>query len=375
MSISKVAWIVLGTIFSQGTHAKQIDMFNDMQLDISGYVGWKQINSTVKYSNIKSSPELGLTTSLKISESLTFFNQYKYGNSINSALVYAQLNYQLPIPIEDLVVTAKVGKLRHSSSLYSATRVNPLTRQGVFLPQSIYWDQLGQAITSGTGVGIDIKYKDLLVTALVDKPVVTNHIKDGQALTGKNYGTMTIPFGHPLVTVQYEVPEYNIRTQFSWERFQLHYQDGLPPDNILASSRHPNTITADLAHQGIEWRHEDWTMSFETQLVKRIGVNWFEFGQVAIGTSTTVEYDVNENISLRANYNTYLSRVPSREPQGKYFKDLNIGMNWHEGNWMMNIEGHYNRGGKTVDTDNYIRAPDDYKHYFVTGFNIVYFWD
>jgi hypothetical protein len=364
-------WGMLCTV----VEAQQFELFDRVQVDVSGYVGWKQINSNVKYSNIKSSPELGLTTSIKFADNLTFFNQYKYGTTFSSAMVFAQLNYILPIPIDDLVVTTKLGKLRHNGSLYSSTRVNPLTRQGVFQPQSIYWDQLGQTITSGNGVGIDIQYKNLLITTILDKPVVADPIKDGQAWTSKNLGPMTMSFGHPLITLQYEIPEYSIRTLFSWERFELNYPNGLAANNILVDSRHPSTIIAEGTHQGIEWKYDDWTMSFETQLFKRVGVNWTQLDKIAIGTSTTVEYDVTDNIALRFNYNNYKSRLPSTFPQGAYFKDINAGINWHDGHWMVNVEGHYDRGGKTVDADNYNNAPADYKQYFVTGVNVVYFWE
>ena len=339
---------------------------NGMKFDISGYVGWKQIFSDRQFDSVPSEPDIGLTTSLKVTDRLNIFNQFRYGNSINEILVYNQINYTPAILMEDFELTIKGGKLWYDWGLYGKTRVNPRTRKGVFQPQSMYWNTLDTTITGGVGLGVDIKYKEFSISYIVDKTAVTDK--------NKTAGAWVTPFGtdyrssfggHQSVVVGYGIPEYGLRFVSHVHIFNTSYK-------ILQHEYHAVPTIGGL---GVEWEYENLTLSVEGLCTRKPKGSW-AFSQLYCGISPSIEYDIDENWSVRMNYNQYSTPLLYSPVQTQNFsRDLNIGVGWHMGNWVANLQADYIRGGRLVDPANLLNNPYGYKEFYVVGMNLVYFWD
>lgn len=344
-----------------------------MQLNVSGYVGWRQMISKVDYDSVPSEPELGLMTSLKVTDRLNFFNQLKWGKSFDEVLVYSQVSYTPYIPIDDFTLTLKAGKLRYDNSLYNITRINPRTRQGVFQPQSLYWNTLAQTITSGIGVGFDFSYKNLSGSFVIDKQVIDNPRKESRAWTTRNFTNMTAKFGqHHTASLQYVIPEEGLRFKTSWNKSKFDIPIGA---GALIGAPDALTFGVEYWMLGAEWSHGKWVHALEFQMTKKDGTNWSQTGKLAYGASLTNEYDINENWTIRSNVNFYQSAAVVNLPQEKYNRDINLGINWHHADWLVGAEVHYIRGGRIVDPDNFAANPEDYKSFYVIGLNAAYFFD
>jgi len=354
--------------------AKTYELPYDIHIDISGYVGWRQMFSNVKFDAVPSEPELGLLANLQVTDRLRIFNQFKYGTTINEILVYNKILYTPDIPIDDFELTFRGGKIRYDNLLYNATRVNPRTRQGVFQPQAIYWNPMAQTVTSGTGGGVDIKYKNLTVSYVLTDQTSVNSDLEAKAWTRANNTTnYKTKFGsYQLATIGYEIPEYGIRTRSSWEGFKATFDVINGPKN--------NDLSGQRLSTGIEWIHNDWTLSVEGFCLQRGSKVWNTFSGSFCAISPTVEYDITPEFSARINYNQYRTpgitqaKTPGAQAQ-TYSKDLNLGFGWHKGQWLANVQVNYIQGGRLVDPYNFAANPTDYKNFYVVGTNLVWFWE
>ena len=349
--------------------AKTYELPLNMAIDTGGYLGWKQIFSDVQFDSIPSQPELGLLANLKVTDRVNIFNQFKYGVNINDVLVYNNISYILPIPIDNLNVTFRGGKIRYDNFLYNNTRISPRTRQGVFQPQAIYWDTFAQTATSGSGFAVDLSYKNFTAFYIVDKSTIVNPDKEAKAWTiVPNANDLRSHFGgHQLVTVGYEIPDYGLKTKVFWQTEGFSFTVPNAPERIFFGGEQVGT--------GIEWTYKDFTTSLEGMCTKRREWNWVDFSRLFCAISPTVEYDITENISTRINYNQYRTPFPPANHIQTYSKDLNLGFSWHKGNWLANIQGDYIQGGRLVDADNFAANPNDYKHFYVIGTNVVWFFN
>ena len=378
MKFKKVT-LIIGLLLNPTVYARTYDLPYNMQFDVSGYAGWRQIFSSARHDSIPSQPELGLLANLKLTDNLTIFNQFKYGTTINDILVYNQINYTPNIPIQDFEITLKGGKIRYDNFLYNNTRVNPRTRQGVFQPQAIYWYPFAQTLTSGTGIGFDSKYKNFNISYVITNPTVVNADKEAKAWTRQSKGTnFNSNFGgFQLANIGYEIPDYGIKTKLFWQRNNFSFDVINGPQNI--------GLSLDYIGGGIEWKYNNLTLSSEGFCLQRSSLFWHTgFSGLTCAISPTIEYDITENISIRTNYNQYRSpETPGRTTQNRvpdaqlqtYSKDVNVGIGWHKGQWLMNIQADYVQGGRLVDPYNFIENPTNYKQFWIVGTNLVYFFN
>lgn len=359
--------IILLVLCSFQAHSRTFEFGDGQEFNISGYVGWKQIISDVKYDQVKSEPELGLITSVKLTDRLSVFNQFKWGENFDDILAYSNISYDLPIPVDYLTVTIKGGKLLHDTFLYNATRINPRTRFGVFQPQSVTWDSLGMATVSGIGIGTDIKYKNFTLSYIVDDMTIINRNTEAQAWTNNPAArNLQSGFGTQVLVLSYEMPEYGLFYRF-WaqkENFTLNmYNQGYKTGGEHFGG-------------GIEWTYDKFIASAEVMATKRKEVGWGNWKDVSFAPSVTVEYELNEHWVVRGNYNQYRTPHDIDAPEiARYYKDINFGVGWRYNNLMINAQVNYIQGGRLVAPNNVFDKPSDYDNYFVTGMNIVYFFD
>ncbi len=339
-----------------------------MQFDVNGYAGWKQIISNVEFDLIPSEPELGLTTSIKLTDRLTIFTQVVYGRTIDKIFAYNQLSYTPYIPIDDFTLTIKGGRILHNTFLYNATRIDPRTRQGVIQPQAMSWDNLNRATTSGDGIGADITYKNATISFVADKMVIVDATTQAQSWSNNpNMHNLTTNFDNRIIALDYEIPEHNLRTKFWAEKNSFTIEDSFHTQYKLGGEH---------LGAGIEWIPAPFVLSAETFCTKIDRVRWSQFNKLYCGVSGTVEYDITDNWTIRGNYNQYITTAdPTAIDVAKDSKDLNGGVNWHHKNWMIGAEAHYIQGGRLVDTESVYANPNDYKRFYVVGMNLVYFFD
>lgn len=364
----KLSIIFLLFILCGSVSAYEYKLPYNMNLSYSGYVGWKQIISNVKYDSLQSEPEIGLTTSLPITDRLVAFNQFKFGTTVDEIFVYNQLSYTPYIPVKDFSLTLKAGRILHDTFLYNSTRINPRTRQGVFQPQAMAWDIFGRAITSGTGFGADFRYKKLYGSYVIDKITVINKDSEAQGWANVPYAYgLKSKFGqNHIVTLGYDLDEYGIRLKAWGEKNTFTMGIRGVDGRVRLGGEHLGA--------GIEWRYEKFLASFETLATKRKSARWGNWHSIYFGTSTSVEYDITDNVTLRANYNQYRTPHDQGPQVSRYSQDMNVGANWHSGNYMVGVQVNYIKGGRLVDAENVYAHPEEYKNFWIVGLNAVYFF-
>jgi len=372
MSIKQIVYLICLIIPSNQIFAITYEFSNGINLQISGYLGARYILSHVEFDAAGTGIEAGFITNLKLTDRLVVFNQFKYGTTVDDILVYNHIAYTPNIPINNFQLTLKGGKIWYDTTLYNITRVNPRTRQGVFQPRALYWNIFEESNTSGVGVGFDAKYKNFKLSYLIDKQ--TTQFTDTQTLFSDDDEKDNKPkpiktkFGdHQLVSLGYEFPKYGVRTIAFWETSKIITSNPIPIDIGLNAGSRVGT--------GIEWVQDDFTASLEGICVKRKNVGWTQFSKLYCGISPTITYNINEDFSIRANYNQYRSPDNTAPQIQTYTKDINLGIGWHKGSWIANIEGHYIQGGGFIDPTDIRHHSTEYNHFYVIGTNLVYFWD
>jgi hypothetical protein len=355
--------ILLVCSFCSTINARTFELGGDSTLDVSGYVGWTQVwqsPGTHAYNwqphekgDILSGPEIGILTNYKFNDRLTIFNQIKMGTSLNDVLVYSFADINL-FSSTDWDVSIAGGRLRYDLGLYSQTRVNPRTRPGIVPPQAIYWNSLRELLTSGTGVSGKIRFKDVSVEYSVTDPSIINDKREAENWSGGIIDKFNTHFGSTrILTVNYD-PGNGFRAKYNWMTFNT----GGKPSNLGNLLYGPSFKEIDeLMIAGIEYRKDKWKFSGEAVWFKAFDQNWTGGGHPISGDnsrgfSLTAEYDLNDHVTTRVNYNEYSAGyVPPATPWLHYAKDFNVGIIYHRPNWQVSLEGHHINGGRWVSPD------------------------
>lgn len=368
-------FILLTAIASTNISARQFDLGDGKTLDLSGYAGWMQINSSTELgSHIKSQPELGLLMNLQLGPTLQVFNQFTYGQNADQVLVYNFVAWT-PHIFDDLEITMRGGRLRHEYGWYNALRVNPRTRPGVLAPQSIYWNELQQILTSGNGVNISFKWKGLELTYTIDDPVVMDPVQEAFTWSAGSLNKINTKFGsHQMLTATYELEDIPLAFRFNY--VSLNFGNDRNP-----YLNYPQDMGKDFYTEfmmfGIKYEGDGWSLSGEALELIDDG-EWTDWKDVSYGYSFTGTYDLDENWTLRANFNAFQSNFLQQAGAPKpatQFKDTSLGLNWHDGNWMVGVDVHYFQGGITLDIDKVLANPRDYENNWMVATNVVYFFD
>jgi len=346
--------------------------FAGMKLYTNGYVGYKYVTSSVKNTTIPSAPELGLELSLDINEHWSAYTQFAYDSNAYNSLVYSFLSYE-HVLYDDLTVRINAGKLRHNTGLYNNTRINPRARPGVIVPQSIYWDSLSHILTSGEGVNLTLKYKNLELGYTIDNPVVTDPVTEATIWTGPLLRSINASFGsHQMATIKYSFDSIPLELKSSWTKIDLGNDNSPMLAYILPSYANSNQGVQFITTGGI-YTHKDWTFSAEHLYLKPFYTNWFT-DYNSQGLSFTIRKEITEHVSLYTNYNQYTTKPLVSTPYHEYSKDINIGVNYHQKNWMIGAEVHHINGSRWMNPADYVNNNSDYKEWWMVGLNAVYFF-
>jgi hypothetical protein len=350
----------------------------DHNIHWSGYVGYKQLISNNHITNTfsgMSTPELGLNI-IYNNNNFQVFNQFRYGTNAETILVYNFAQYTFNL-FHDTNLTIKGGKLRHDFGLYNTTRVNPITRQGVVVPQAIYWEAFQETFTSGAGVNATLQIKDVELSYTLDDPTIIDSQKLIRTFTGPVLSDVSTSLGsHQIASLNY-TPR-NIPLVIKSSFVILNFGNKTTPlYNALFPKLANTDVVAQLATLGVEYSIGKFIFAGEALYTKSPDKKWIQdFNKISHGVSFTGTYHINDNVDARVNYNEYTSAYgkllnPANKPL-QYQQDINIGLNYHVNNWMFQVEAHKIKGARSIDSVDINGNVSDYNNWYMVATNVVY---
>ena len=352
---------------------------DDIKMDVNGYVGYKYIVSSERNTSIQSEPELGLVLSLQLHDYFSLYTQFKYDERIEDALVYSFASFDYPIT-SDSSISIKAGKLRHSLGLYNDLRISPRTRPQVIIPQSIYWNILGTILTSGVGVRIDAKWKNLEVSYSISEPVITDPVSDAKVWAGALINKTSTKFGDAQTAYIKYTGDEGLVLKSSVTRFNLG-NEYTPTYKYLFPQYYDKDNVFFLFNNSIQYTWNDLTLTGEHMLVKGTINEWNRPSLWSNGWSVSAKYEITEYLSTYINYNQYNSQISKLSPlippsPGNLSTtgDLNGGFNYHRDDWQFGIEAHRIQGARWMYSSDYKSDPSGYDTWWMIGMNVAYFF-
>lgn len=348
-----------------------------MALDVNGYVGYQYVNSTAPNHDVVSEPELGVSGSLQITDNLSAYTQFTYSkNNLDDAMVYSFMSYDSKLS-DSVGIGIKAGRLRHDYALYNEVRVNPRTRPGIIMPQSIYWDSLKFLLISGDGINFNTSIKNLELGYTLDKPEIVNNIAEAKVWSPLLLNSVSSYFGsHQLATAKYTFTDIPLVLKSSWTWLDLG-NDNTKYVAMLFPGKGNDHQVVQLWNNGFISKIDDFTLSGEVLMVKPFVADWFNSNETNFGVSVTGRYEVTEHISMYTNYNEYNSAKRYNGTKPAHLtgaKDINFGINYHEKDWMVGAEIHHVNGSRWLNPGDTNNNPDAYKEWYMIGINAAYFF-
>ena len=356
------------------SEAGQVDFSPESNFQYSGYVGYQQVSGTADINQSFSSaePQLGLNL-IYNNRNFQLFNQFRFGTNIETVAVYNFAQYTFNLA-EETNFSIRGGKVQHELGLYNTSRIDPRTRQGVIMPQSIYWNTFENFFTSGVGVEALLQYKDIIFTYTIDDPTITNSAEVRKMMTGPLLNSMQTTFGsHQNVSITYSPRDLPLVLKTTHTRFNFG-NDTSQYMTLYDNNQIGKDLIAYVTTFGAEYKIGDFQLSAETLIFTKSNQRWTDIADMNKGYSFTGVYSLFDHFDLRLNYNQYVSnetKFYSTNPWMGYYKDTNVGINFHPtNNLMFQLEGHHINGGRTVyTTDSNL---DQYKEWYMINFNAIY---
>lgn len=364
-------------LYSVAGFATEYHVNDYIKGDVRGFIGYKTVwpIGAKKFNSVTDYPEMGVVIQNNFTEEFDCYFFGRYGRTLEGAAVYAQCGYVLPNVMENLDLKLKGGHLINDFGLYNSTRVNPRTRQGIYLPQAIYPATIRGELASGLGVGFDGKYKNWNFQYAIESKTVLDAESEGKAWatslnrTDRFFGDMQI------ATIQYTTDDDNWRFKVSGIRVDLGNDfAGIP----RSYSQHLPHLVNNIIMPSIEWHNEKWMLSAEGYALKSsITVPSNPTNNLVYAYSLLGTYEVNPEWTIRANWNQYLS--PFKETGDAAIRekhhDLNLGLQWHKNNWLLGGQINWVQGGRFVPYSDFTSDPNSYKNFVVISGNLTYFFD
>lgn len=356
-------------------YARSINLYKDIDLNYNGYVGYKFVTSSIENNLHNSEPELGLILSTQINDNFSLYTQFAYdSNTVFNALKYSFASFDKKIN-EDFEIGIKAGKLRHNYASFNEYRVSPRTRQGIIMPQAIYWDVLRYLLTSGTGVNITFKFFDQLELGYtIDDPETFDPEKEAEAWSKTVYNSIETSFGsHQLAYAKYQFKEIPLWIRATWTYLDLGQNITNIAKRISPTGRN---MPGELFTLGFQYSPDNWTFSGEALAVKPSISEW-NIDNTTFGFSTSIKYDFENNFRIYTNYNRYFTDPSFNPHRPSYIKethDASIGVSYEYENWLLGVEYHHIIGGRWLDPNDIKTEQDNLNSWHMIAANIVYFF-
>lgn len=310
------------------------------QFDISGYIGYRYIWSSIGTDPIGSYPELGLLFNYNpnryISTKIQLnVNRNALEHNAENFLTYAFLTYQNSF--HEIPFKINIGKLRHEFELYNANIVNPSTRPGgTVAPQAIYWHNLSSTLTSGYGISVSAMLSDFKIKYTISKYIVVNEKQESLMWTGVDFVSMDPYFGSSqIINFNYEPNHLPIIIKSSWSRIKL------------------NKDIKDLqfATFGVEYDTNTFSTSAEILLVRSFGNDWIDVDKLRFGYSISAGYYLYDDLEFHANANIYENSTGinnSIPDAANKWKDFSVGVTKYYKSFEFKADIHKVYGGRTL---------------------------
>lgn len=377
--LKKLLLLTILISINPSVDASQYDIDDNQNIQYFGYLGYKYLTASncihrTYNEHGYGTPDVGLNL-IYNRNNFQIFNQFRYGSDVGTALVYNFMQYTFNFKHE-LDITLKGGKLRHDIGLYNASRINPTTRQGVIMPQSIYWDAFDEFMTSGTGVGITMRYKEIELSYTIDDPTIVDQEKTSRVFWSGLLNRTNTTFGsHHIISAIYSPTNQPLIVKASWMHLDFGSDTSALMQKYFPKQANKNVFGETLAF-GAEYKWRDFILAGETLWFRSSDRSWDHIADISRGISVTTTYQATEYVDIRLNYNEYNSvsarKLHPEAPWMGYYKDTSIGVNYHINNYMIQVEGHHINGSRVLDPLDVANNSDDYRDWWMIGMNVVY---
>ena len=367
--------------------------------------------------------EAGALYSTKVYKDLGFSGQLLGRKVSESSGDDIRLDYAfLSLPLyrkDEVQLIARLGRIRSSFGFYNETRDIPHTRTGIFMPQSIYYDQTRNSFYSADGIEFFISKgfdeTQLSFQVFLSKPVVDEEeIKEVSALNPSNLDgdqslLVKLAYGSEFegwrAALTYYRPEYTIDVNpvLAVSPSVVGLPAG-PAVNVQIygddSSFYSETVLTSL-----EYNQLDWSITAEysrNKLESKVNLDvnktvanspllqFLSPMQLSLAQQYAVQnikYAGHEesfyiqglyrwtdttDTYIRYDYNR-LRDVSFADPYG-HFVDMNIGASWRPNhNWLVRGEFHYIDGwSRLFNRDNQSQRTNRYWN--VAALQVAYRW-
>ena len=340
-----------------------IDNSTFEKFDISGYLGYRYIWSSIGTDPVGSYPEAGLLLNYNPTQHISANMQLNVNRNaleynMENILTYGFLSYQNSFG--SIPFRVNIGKLRHEFGLYNANIVNPSTRpSGTVAPQSIYWNNLSSTLTSGYGVHAEVYLGDFKLGYTIDKHIIVDEEQESLMWAGVPFVDMDPYFGsHQIVNFNYEPNDLPIVVKTSWTRLKLN----------------KDIKDIQFATLGVEYDNNTFSASAEILLLRPTHIDWTDIDELRYGYSISTGYYIWDDFEVHVNANIYensgINQFGLYEDGADKWKDFSIGATKYVEDFEVKADIHKVYGGRVLKPHAFDN--DGIDDWWYVGTSIVY---
>jgi hypothetical protein len=366
--------ILILSLLPSLVNAGALKITDDIDLNYNGYIGYRYVTSSVQDTVHNSAPELGLTLSSQLTDNISLYTQFAYEEDMFNALKYSFMTFEKRIT-PNFEFSVKAGKLRHNFASFNEYRVNPRTRQGIIVPQAIYWDVFKHLVTSGTGVNINFKlFNQLELGYTIDDPEIYDRKQEAKAWSSVIHKSIDTSFGsHQLAFAKYHFSNVPLWVRATWTSIDL----GKDTNTIVKFiSYNGQNNPTEIITTGFQYNPDQWTFYGEAMFIKP-GVSKWNNKDMTVGFSTGIKYDFENDIRVYTNYNRYHTKTSFSGNAPSYITethDISVGVSYDYKDWLLGFEYHKVIGGRWLNPDDIKKERNNLENWDMFAANIVYFF-
>ena len=311
---------------------------DDPLLNVNGYVS---VSTHTFNSNEMRLPnvELGIGAVKEINDNNHIYGSLSYNNKdyvdgtqlkVNS--LYLSSSYSL----NDYEIKTQIGRIKNSFFLHNESRNTPMSRPSVVLPQAIYWNVLDQIATTTDGVSFSVKnniglegFTSVSKYKLHDSTIINEALNFPGTLGDGNAKRVGVKYVNKYINVGGQRIVWDIDSNM-FKQLQLK----------------SNNFYIKISNGNLGGSYE--------KVISRTSID-VNNTKPAIGESYTIYYNINENLRVSLNRNTFnynlsdgvikMFNIPDWK---KSVADNNISLSYKPPelkNVMVKLEHHIVKGG------------------------------
>jgi hypothetical protein len=309
--------------------------------------------------------EIGLNASMRVSPAFLLSGQVLYRRAGEMAENQVSLDYGLiditPLSSAEGRLGVRLGRVKNPLGLYNETRDVPFTHPGIFLPQTVYYDQVRNLMLSTDGAMLYGEHYSNYgnITAYLGGgwPALDDNV-EWSFFAGDYPGELENDDIGWVASVWYTDPSERIKLGLSGAKFSLKFK----PNTPLAMTLEPGNTDLDLWIASAQYNSEKWTLTTE---YTRRPTEWSGYGPLFPDLKSTGEgwyvqgiYKLLPSIEWLLCYEEGYPDVDDRDgkkfsaasgglvsPSYGFSKILTTGLRWDiNEHWMVRGEYAYHNG-------------------------------